>query len=60
MKTINIGNCGICASEIALGCMRINSLSFIKASELVRTAIRQSAVSVTDTLIFPKNTLSKL
>src|SRR5665647_1222972 len=41
MKTINIGNSGICASEIALGCMRINGLSFIKASELVRTAIDQ-------------------
>ncbi|MEI8199316.1 MAG: aldo/keto reductase [Eubacteriales bacterium] len=39
MKTINIGNSGICASEIALGCMRINGLSFIKASELVRTAL---------------------
>jgi len=41
MKTINIGNSGICASEIALGCMRITGLSFDKAAALIRTALDQ-------------------
>lgn len=41
MKTINIGNSGICASEIALGCMRITGLSYDKAAALIRTALDQ-------------------
>ena len=39
MKTINIGNSGINASEIALGCMRITELSNEKAAVLIRTAL---------------------
>ncbi len=39
MKTINIGNSGICASEIALGCMRITGLTYKKATGLIRTAL---------------------
>jgi len=39
MKTINIGNSGICASEIALGCMRITGLPYDKAAALIRTAL---------------------
>ena len=39
MKKINIGNGVISASEIALGCMRINNLSKIEASTLINTAI---------------------
>jgi len=41
MKTINIGNSGICASEIALGCMRINGPTQSEAAELIRTAINE-------------------
>jgi len=41
MKTINIGNSGICASEIALGCMRITGLSYDKSAELIRTALEE-------------------
>lgn len=39
MKTVNIGNSGIHASEIALGCMRITELSNEKAAVLIRTAL---------------------
>jgi len=39
MKKINIGNGVISASEIALGCMRINDLSKSQASTLINTAI---------------------
>jgi len=39
MKAINIGGSGILASEIALGCMRIQSISSEKAAELVLTAL---------------------
>jgi len=39
MKKINIGNSGIYASEIALGCMRIHGLTSVKAAELIRTAL---------------------
>lgn len=39
MKTINIGNSGISASEISLGCMRLNTVSFEKASLLIKTAL---------------------
>jgi len=39
MKTINVGSSGICASEIALGCMRINSISYEKATDLIHAAL---------------------
>lgn len=39
MKKINIGNGAISASEISLGCMRINDLSKSEASILINTAI---------------------
>ena len=39
MKKIQIANGNISASEIALGCMRINSLSKGEASTLINTAI---------------------
>jgi len=39
MKKINIGNGAVSASEIALGCMRINDLSKTEASLLINTAI---------------------
>lgn len=39
MKKIHIANGNISASEIALGCMRINSLSKDEASKLINTAI---------------------
>jgi len=39
MKKINIGNGAVSASEIALGCMRINALSKTDASSLINTAI---------------------
>jgi len=39
MKKINIGNGAVSASEIALGCMRINTLSKTEASSLINTAI---------------------
>lgn len=41
MKKINIANGKISASEIALGCMRINSLSKIDASKLISTALEE-------------------
>ncbi len=39
MKTINIGNGTIHASEIALGCMRISSLAEKDAANLIHTAL---------------------
>lgn len=39
MKTINIANSGICASEISLGCMRIANLTNKDASTLIHTAL---------------------
>jgi predicted oxidoreductase len=39
MKRINIGNGEIRASEICLGCMRINNLSKSEASKLIGTAL---------------------
>ena len=39
MKKINIGNGAISASEIGLGCMRINALSKTDASTLINTAL---------------------
>jgi len=41
MKKINIGNGVISASEIALGCMRINALSKSQASTLINTALEE-------------------
>ncbi|GCD09267.1 aldo/keto reductase [Clostridium tagluense] len=41
MKKIHIANGNISASEIALGCMRINSLSTSEASVLINTAIEE-------------------
>ncbi|MBZ9625815.1 aldo/keto reductase [Clostridium sp. FP2] len=41
MKKIHIANGNISASEIALGCMRINSLSTSEASALINTAIEE-------------------
>lgn len=41
MKKINIANGNISASEIALGCMRINSLSKSDASTLINTAMEE-------------------
>jgi len=39
MKTINVGNSGISASEISLGCMRINGIPYEKAVALVHSAL---------------------
>ncbi len=39
MKKINIGNGEITASEISLGCMRINQLSSSDAAKLISTAL---------------------
>lgn len=39
MKKINIGNGALSASEISLGCMRINALSKSQASTLINTAL---------------------
>ncbi len=39
MKKINIGNGEITASEISLGCMRINEITSINAARLVSTAL---------------------
>ena len=39
MKTINIGNSGISASEIALGCMMINVISYDKAVILIQKSL---------------------
>ncbi|MBU3112261.1 aldo/keto reductase [Clostridium lacusfryxellense] len=39
MKNINLGNGVISASEIGLGCMRINDLSKSQASTLINTAL---------------------
>ncbi|MBW9156195.1 aldo/keto reductase [Clostridium tagluense] len=41
MKKMHIANGNISASEIALGCMRINSLSTSEASALINTAIEE-------------------
>lgn len=41
MKYISIGNGAFSASEIALGCMRINGLSSKQAETLVNTALEQ-------------------
>lgn len=41
MKKINIANGEISASEIVLGCMRINNLSKSEASKLVNTALEE-------------------
>ena len=41
MKKINIGNGEISASEISLGCMRINALSKSEASTLINTALEE-------------------
>ena len=41
MKKINIGKGAISASEIALGCMRINNLSNSEASTLINTALEE-------------------
>lgn len=41
MKKINIGNGSISASEISLGCMRINALSKSEASTLINTALEE-------------------
>ncbi|MDP4147550.1 MAG: aldo/keto reductase family oxidoreductase [Bacillota bacterium] len=41
MKTINIANGEIKASEISLGCMRIDSLSKSDASTLINTALEE-------------------
>ncbi|EGT3615495.1 aldo/keto reductase family oxidoreductase [Clostridium perfringens] len=39
MKNINIGNSGIVASEISLGCMRISEMSKNEANLLINTAL---------------------
>lgn len=39
MKNVNIGNGAINASEIALGCMRMDGLSLNKVSTLINTAL---------------------
>lgn len=39
MKTINVANGVLKASEISLGCMRINSLSRKDAANLIHTAL---------------------
>ncbi|WP_059105685.1 aldo/keto reductase [Shouchella shacheensis] len=39
MKTINLGNSNLFASEISLGCMRMNDLSIDSARELIHTAL---------------------
>ena len=41
MKYISIGNGVFSASEIALGCMRIESLDGKEAETLIRTALEQ-------------------
>lgn len=41
MKNINIGNGKISASEIILGCMRINELSVNEAAKLINTALEE-------------------
>lgn len=41
MKKINIGNGEISASEISLGCMRINEITSSEAASLVSTALDQ-------------------
>lgn len=41
MKSINVGNAGINASEIIFGCMRISSMELKDASKLINTAIEQ-------------------
>ncbi len=41
MKKINLGNGVISASEIVLGCMRINNLSKSQASTLINTALEE-------------------
>jgi predicted oxidoreductase len=41
MKKINIGKGAISASEISLGCMRINDLSKSEASTLINTALEE-------------------
>ena len=41
MKKINIGNRDLSASEISLGCMRINSLAKNEAAELINTALEE-------------------
>ncbi len=41
MNKINIGNGKISASEISLGCMRINNLSKNEASRLINTALEE-------------------
>lgn len=41
MKNINIGNSGLIASEISLGCMRIAGLSKNEASNLINTALEE-------------------
>ena len=41
MKKINLGNGEISASEISLGCMRINNLSKSEASKLINTALEE-------------------
>lgn len=41
MKRIYIGNGDLSASEISLGCMRINSLAKSEAAELINTALEE-------------------
>lgn len=41
MKTINLGNSGIPASEIGLGCMRMADLSASDAEKVIRTALEE-------------------
>lgn len=41
MKNINIGNSGLIASEIALGCMRIVDLSANEAERLIKTSLEE-------------------
>lgn len=41
MKTISLGNTGLQASEIALGCMRITGLSSDECSRLIRGAMEE-------------------
>ena len=41
MKKIHIGNGDLSASEISLGCMKINSLANNEAAALINTALEE-------------------
>jgi predicted oxidoreductase len=41
MNTVDMGQSGLCASEIIMGCMRIDSMKDAEVERLVKTAIEQ-------------------